>query len=536
MDPTTKSDIEKSLFDLACEGLRTLCVAHKKLSQAEAKTWLESWKAASTSIKDRAEKLDLVAAELEVDMNLLGITAIEDRLQEDVPEVIADLAKAGIILWMLTGDKEETAVQIGRSCNLFESSTEIFFITSIRSENDYISKLEEVYTELQNNYIPGVGYRKTPGDQAKEVGLVMDGPSFRYFNEQSEVQRGWLLKIGQSCRSVVACRLTPVQKQMLVNIVKTGSVPRAITLAIGDGANDVSMIREADVGVGIIGKEGRQAANNADFAIGQFKFLRKLLLVHGRWNYIRQSKAFLYCMHKNMVITLTLFWFSYYTSLSGQSIYESWVYSGFNLALGLPIIFFGIMDRDIPAEFAIKFPQVYRTGRTNSQLSTTAISRWIVNAVAYAYVFCLIFYESLSNTFKDYGIWEFGTIVFCSLVFSLSVKAVFYHHQINKYTFWGMLISIVGTFIYILVISVMDDDFTEGYYGVGTFTFGQGLFWLYSLFAMPIISFVLDLSAYAYYLFFDPPRNMIYHETSLNYYSKNRLKSNSEVTDGISIL
>ena len=100
-----------------------------------------------------------------------------------------------------------------------------------------------------------------------------------------------------------------MQKQSLVGLVKKDSVPKTTTLAIGDGAHDVSMIREADVGVGIIGKEGRQAANNADFAIGQFKFLRRLLLVHGRWNYIRQSKAFLYCMHKNLVITLSLFWF-----------------------------------------------------------------------------------------------------------------------------------------------------------------------------------------------------------------------------------
>ena len=129
----------------------------------------------------------------------------------------------------------------------------------------------------------------------------MDGPSFEHFQTTDPTQRAQLLKIGQSCRSVIACRLTPIQKQQVVNLVKMDTVPRATCLSIGDGANDVSMIREADVGVGIFGKEGRQAANNADFAIGQFKFLRRLVLVHGRWNYIRQSKVFLYCMHKNMV-------------------------------------------------------------------------------------------------------------------------------------------------------------------------------------------------------------------------------------------
>ena len=119
-----------------------------------------------------------------------------------------------------------------------------------------------------------------------------------------------------------------MQKQSLVGLVKKDSVPKTTTLAIGDGANDVSMIREADVGVGIIGKEGRQAANNADFAIGQFKFLKRLLLAHGRANYIRQSNVFLYSMHKNMTSALVVYWFSYFDRLSGTSPFESWVYTG----------------------------------------------------------------------------------------------------------------------------------------------------------------------------------------------------------------
>ena len=129
------------------------------------------------------------------------------------------------------------------------------------------------------------------------------------------------------------------QKQVLVLLVKRESKHRSTCLAIGDGANDVSMILEADVGVGIIGKEGKQAANNADFAIGQFKFLRRLLLIHGRWNYIRRSVSFLYCAHKCQVLTVTMFWYNFYSAVSGTSIYESWVHSSFNVVLGLPIIF-----------------------------------------------------------------------------------------------------------------------------------------------------------------------------------------------------
>jgi magnesium-transporting ATPase (P-type) len=243
-------------------------------------------------------------------MELLGITAIEDRLQDEVPEVLSDLAKAGIVLWMLTGDKEETAVNIGRSCNLIQNDTRLFFVTGLKTPGEFSMKLQSIHDEIVKGYIPGEGYRPPhSGLPATQICLVIDGPSFKHFHEDDKLERSFLLKIGQCCRSVIACRLTPVQKQMIVGLVKVDTVPRAVTLAIGDGANDVSMIREADVGIGIIGKEGRQAANNADFAIGQFKFLRRLLLVHGRWNYVRQSKVFLYCLHKNLVITFVLVYF-----------------------------------------------------------------------------------------------------------------------------------------------------------------------------------------------------------------------------------
>lgn len=446
---TLMRSIEKSLLDLSTLGLRTLCIAQKEISEADAKYWLSEFKQASAALVDRSDKLAKVAAKLEQDMEILGITAIEDRLQDEVPEVIADLAKAGIILWMLTGDKEETAVNIGRSCNLLMPNTKLFFITKINSSEDYAKRLDEVYSDITANYTKEVGYLENQYNSGvaddcstevtilqskKEIALVMDGPSFVYFNEKDLKQRTQLLQIGKSCRSVIACRLTPKQKQDLVGLVKKDSIPKAITLSIGDGANDVSMIREADVGIGIFGKEGRQAANNADFAIGQFKYLRRLLLVHGRWNYSRQARVFLYSMHKNLVITLTLYWFSYFSAVSGTSLYESWVYSSFNiskitviidfslssvltllfyaLALGLPIIFYGIQDCDISAEFALKNPQVYSTSKTNAYLTVQSIFMWIVNAIIYAVVICLLYYYSAAPNFLNLDLYFSGTIVF----------------------------------------------------------------------------------------------------------------------------
>ena len=299
---------DKALYDLACMGLRTLVIAHRKLDPDTAINWLNKHKAAASAVQNRSELLAAAGAEIERHMVYLGTTAIEDRLQDEVPEVIADLARAGIVLWMLTGDKEETAINIGHSCNLLLADTKVHFLTRINTPLQYAERLREVYDDVSLKFIPGQGYRNDDGNFT-EFCLVMDGPSFEHFDVTDVDQRMMLLKVGQACRSVIACRLTPIQKQQVVNLVKVETVPRATCLSIGDGANDVSMIREADVGVGIFGKEGRQAANNADMAIGEFKFLRRLLLVHGRWNYIRQSNLFLYCMHKNMVVTLTLFWY-----------------------------------------------------------------------------------------------------------------------------------------------------------------------------------------------------------------------------------
>jgi phospholipid-transporting ATPase len=490
--PAEKEQINKSLYDLACLGLRTLCIAKKDLTKAQALAWLKQFKEASLSLTNRAELLDKAASDIEMGMGLLGITAIEDRLQDEVPECIADFIKAGIVVWMLTGDKEETAVQIANSCNLVDSKTELKYLTKINSEQEFYVALRKIYEELQE--------KKSVGT---DVALVMDGPSFLHFNSENIMQRAFLIYIGQRCRSVVACRLTPIQKQMVVGLVKVDAVPETICLAIGDGANDVSMIREANVGVGIIGKEGRQAANNADFAIGQFKFLRHLMLVHGRANYLRQSKVFLYSVHKNFVLTLTLIYFSYYAAFSGTSPYESTVYTGFNLILGLPIICVGAFDHDMDDEFLLKYPQMYVTGRSNSQLSTGVFKKWGVNALLYAAFTCAFCYSGLYDSFNTYDLFLMGTFVFLMVTLLMTAKVMFMHNTYNWYHVISIFIfSIISSFLYILVLS--SGIANMEYYNVGTTLFEQNLFWMCAIAGLPVGCFLIDLTGQAFYVFVRP--------------------------------
>lgn len=226
-------------------------------------------------------------------MLLMGGTAIEDRLQEGVPETIAELAKSGIKLWVLTGDKTETAINIGFSCNLLTTDMELLVLSTSNRE-DTAKLLEDTLDRLV-----------AESGQDKKYALVIDGTTLKYGLENAT--RDKVLSLGMRCASVICCRVSPKQKAQVVNLVKKGL--KVMTLAIGDGANDVSMIQEANVGIGISGVEGRQAVMASDYSIAQFRFLRKLLLVHGRWSYLRIAEMIMGFFFKNVVWTFVLFWY-----------------------------------------------------------------------------------------------------------------------------------------------------------------------------------------------------------------------------------
>lgn len=493
--------INKSLFDLSNLGLRTLVIAQKRLTEQEALDWLKVYKEATLSVSNRDELMAAAGGQLEVDMKLIGVTAIEDKLQDEVPEVIADLAKAGIILWMLTGDKLETAINIGRSCNLILDDTVLSRLSGIESEKDWYEQLL-----LQTDAIIS--------SENPNTALVLDGPSFTYFKEDDLEQRALLLKLAASCRSVIACRLTPTQKKDLVKLVKVDTVPRLTTLSIGDGANDVSMIMEADVGVGIYGKEGRQAANNADIAIGEFKFLRKILLVHGRWNYVRQARVFLYSMHKNIVLTLTLFWFQYFCAVSGTTLYQSYVYAGFNIFLFLPVIIFGMTDRDLSADFCLRHPETYVVGKDNLLIGSFDVGLWFVNSVLYATVICVLGYIASFDTFTyEQGVFQMGTVIYSGMTLGLQLKIAFLHHQWSYPHVVAMIIS------FLLMIAcfygVSQDEYLgvtvtafEDYYKTAQHTIGPKgiaggrIYWMLGFFFIPLACLGVDaIGTYAQWLF-----------------------------------
>ncbi|PNY01138.1 phospholipid-transporting ATPase 3-like protein, partial [Trifolium pratense] len=294
----------------------------------------------------------LVVAELiENDLILIGSTAIEDKLQEGVPRCIETLQRAGIKIWVLTGDKIETAINIAYACSLINNDMKQFVISSetdaIREVEDRGDQVEiarfikdEVKRELKKCLEEAQSYFLTVS--GPKLALVIDGKCLMYALDPS--LRVMLLNLSLNCHAVVCCRVSPLQKAQVTSMVKKGA--KKITLSIGDGANDVSMIQAAHVGVGISGMEGMQAVMASDFAIAQFRYLEDLLLVHGRWSYLRICKVVIYFFYKNLTFTLTQFWFTFQTGFSGQRFYDDWFQSLYNVIFtALPVIIVGLFDK-----------------------------------------------------------------------------------------------------------------------------------------------------------------------------------------------
>ncbi|KAB8294775.1 hypothetical protein EYC80_006737 [Monilinia laxa] len=336
--PELRRTTAEHLEMFAREGLRTLCIAQRELGEKEYQDWNREHELAAAAIQDREDKLEAVSDMIERDLTLLGGTAIEDRLQEGVPDTIALLAEAGIKLWVLTGDKIEDE-QISTAEAELNKHLAAFNLTGSDAELKAAKK----------NHEP----------PAPTHAIVIDGDSLKLVLDDTLRQK--FLLLCKECKSVLCCRVSPAQKAAVVAMVKGGL--DVMTLSIGDGANDVAMIQEADVGVGIAGEEGRQAVMSSDYAIGQFRFLQRLVLVHGRWSYRRLGETIANFFYKNVVWTFTIFWYQIFANFDMTYLYDYTYILLFNLAFtSVPVIFMGVLDQDVSDKVSLAVPQLYRRG------------------------------------------------------------------------------------------------------------------------------------------------------------------------------
>ncbi|BGP12149.1 hypothetical protein JCM10213_004714 [Rhodosporidiobolus nylandii] len=429
---TTSNHLE----EYATEGLRTLCIAMRDIPADEYAKWSVIHAKAAATINGRTEALDKAAEIIERDLFLLGATAIEDKLQEGVPDTIYTLQQAGIKVWVLTGDRQETAINIGLSCRLISESMSLVIVNEDNAHDtrDFLIKRLEAVKNSRN-----------AGD-FEELALIIDGKSLSFALEK-ELSKTFL-ELAVMCKAVVCCRVSPLQKALVVKLVKKNL--KAILLAIGDGANDVSMIQAAHVGVGISGVEGLQAARSADVAISQFRFLKKLLLVHGTWSYQRLSKLILYSFYKNIALYMTGFWFAFQNSFSGQVLEEGWTLTFYNVVFTvLPPIVLGVFDQFVGARMLDRYPELYKLGQQNKFFSVRIFWQWIANALIHSFaIYCItaaVFNQGLILAQGWIGgQWVWGTTLYLSALLTVLAKAALISDIWTKYT----VAAIPGSFLF----------------------------------------------------------------------------------------
>ncbi|XP_056132853.1 phospholipid-transporting ATPase IC [Lampris incognitus] len=360
---------ERALECFAHACLRTLCVAVRSVPEASWEQWSKTLTVSVTMrTYDRDNLLEELYDDMERDLQLLGVTAIEDRLQEGVPETISMLRQAGLKIWVLTGDKKETAVNIGYSCKLLDPDTRLLEGQELRLAAEF---------------------DRTPEWGAKFMGLT------------------------RHCQSVLCCRVTPGQKADIVTLVRKHT--RSVTMAIGDGANDVNMIKTAHIGVGLAGVEGSQAVQNADFSLAQFRFLQQLLFVHGRWSYRRIAIFLRYFLYKTCGFALVHIWFGFFNGFSAQSLYENWfiaLYTTFYTAF--PVQCLALFEQDVSSESSLKWPGLYKVGQHEELLNPRVLSA----------TFLYIVYTSLVLFFIPYGVFYNSALDYQTMAVTVATAAM----------------------------------------------------------------------------------------------------------------
>uniref|UniRef100_A0A4W6FUG5 Phospholipid-transporting ATPase n=1 Tax=Lates calcarifer TaxID=8187 RepID=A0A4W6FUG5_LATCA len=390
------------LNEYAADGLRTLALAYRDLSEDEWEAWSASHRCADKATDCREDRLAAAYEQIEQDMMLLGATAIEDKLQEGVPETIAVLSLANIKIWVLTGDKQETAVNIGYSCKMLtDDMTEVFIISG-----HTVQSAHALEADMETEFV----------------------------------------STACACKAVICCRVTPLQKAQVVELIKKHK--KAVTLAIGDGANDVSMIKSAHIGVGISGQEGIQAVLASDYSFSQFRFLQRLLLVHGRWSYLRMCRFLCYFFYKNFAFTMVHFWFGFFCGFSAQTVYDQYFITLYNIVYtSLPVLAMGIFDQDVPDQRSLEYPKLYEPGQLNLLFNKKEFFICIAQGIYTSVVLFFVPYAVLSDATQSNGVpladyQTFAVTTATALVIVVSVQITLdtgFWTVINHVFVWGSL-------------------------------------------------------------------------------------------------
>ncbi|KAL3422715.1 phospholipid-translocating P-type ATPase [Phlyctema vagabunda] len=346
--------LDEETANMAREGLRTLVVGRKKMSTQQYQEFSKAYKDASLFLNGRDTGMARVVAHyLEQDLELLGVTGVEDKLQRDVKPSLELLRNAGIKIWMLTGDKVETARCVAVSAKLVARGQYIHTIAQLKRKDDAQDHLDFLRSKT-------------------DACMLIDGESIALLLTHFRTE---FISLAVLLPTVVACRCSPTQKADIAKLIREYTKKRIC--CIGDGGNDVSMIQAADVGVGIVGKEGRQASLAADFSIEQFCHLTKLLVWHGRNSYKRSAKLAQFVIHRGLIISVCQTMYSIAINFRPEGLYKDWLLVGYATVYTMAPVFSLVLDKDVDENLANLYPELYKELTTGSSLSYRTFFVWV---------------------------------------------------------------------------------------------------------------------------------------------------------------
>jgi len=439
------------LIQFAKHGLRTLMVAYRELTEEEYNMYDNAYKLAMNRPEEKEKLLKDAYALVENNYFLLGATAIEDKLQDNISNVLYNFIEAGIKIWVLTGDKMDTAKSIAYSCKLLDHSFIIFQFENLNNidKSELIFKIKETLKDFIKQYLKSENEKESNN----KYGLIVSMTELNIILGNEELENIFY-SLSIKCNTVLCCRVSPKQKAEMVNLVKKRQ-PEVTTLAIGDGANDVNMITTASIGIGIMGVEGLQAARASDYCISEFQFLKRLLFVHGRESYRKNSFIVCYNFYKNFLFVLPQFWLGFFNYFSGQYLYDPYIYQLFNIIFTcFPIAWFGIYDKEVSYDILMDDSRYYTQGIINKLFHNKRFWKWVFYGILQAlFVFIYSFptCEYISNGhLHDLG--SQGSIAYSSIVLITNFKIL---TTTNSHTFISLGFFLFSILSYYLILWLM---------------------------------------------------------------------------------
>jgi phospholipid-transporting ATPase len=495
------------------EGLRILVMGQKFLDEKR----FQDWEKRHNELRNKGKNLNELYAELECDLQFVGCSAIEDKLQEGVADTIYNLLNCGIRIWVLTGDKQDTAIEIAKSCKLID---ETMHILDLSTDPDSVEeRLKDVGEQLgvENFEDPnsGIDLEKI-NDFVKEMteqdlSIIVDGSTLEVILADEDLSKLFFL-ISVAAKSVVCCRVSPKQKAKVVQLTRKNG--KWVTLSIGDGANDVPMIMEANIGVGIQGKEGTQAVRSADYAIGQFRYLEKLLLVYGRNGYVKITKFICYYFYKNIILVFTELALALFNGYSGQIFFADYLGTMYNAFFtSWPCLFTFSLEREHDLNICKKFPVLYRAGPKNYYFNFKTFWAYIIYAIIHSalafYIPTVGLYDQVGSSGFTFNHWRLSTISFSIVIHVVTVKLLLISN------FWNVLniLAAIGSlgFYYFCLLVLSSETFSKNFQpeltgvALDILTNFKGLL---VIFLTPLISLLPDIifSQFGYNMYPSPPQ------------------------------